>query len=213
MVVLGYAALLDVRFREVTPRYWVLAGVPGALVSVPIYVLGYDFRVLAVYYLASIIVVAVVYVMYRFCMMGGADVLALALISVLAPIRPGSFMPFIYLAVLYSVIPGLAYQVYSGFKVCGSLDFKCAARLKYRVKAGRLLGDEGFKWWLVDVEGGCSIDEDLRSAVAKASKGDPEAYVVASPGHPYVAHLAIGYAIALVLGDLPIFWVLGFLKG
>ncbi|MFN4046296.1 MAG: prepilin peptidase, partial [Acidilobaceae archaeon] len=148
LAALSYAALLDFRFREVPPRYWVLVGVPGALVSIPINVLGYDFKVLAVYYLVSLIVVAVVYFMYRFCMMGGADVLALALISVLTPIRPGSFMPLIYLTILYSVIPALAYQVYSGFKACGSLDFKCAARLKYRVKAGRLLSDEGFKWWL-----------------------------------------------------------------
>ncbi len=213
LAVLGYAALLDVRFREVPPRYWVLTGVPGALISVPIHLLSYDFKVLAVYYLASIIVVAIVYVMYRFCMIGGADVLALTLISVLAPIRPGSFIPFIYLVILYSAMPALAYQAYSGFKICGSLDIKCVARLKYRVKAGKLLGGEEFKWWLVDVEDGCSIDEDLKSAIAKASKGDPEAYILASPGHPYVAHLAIGYAIALALGDLPVFWVLGFLTG
>jgi len=81
-------------------------------------------------------------------------------------------------------------------------------RFKFKIKARWVIEDPRFKWWLVDIKGGCSIEEDPRTLALKVSQGDLEAYIIASPGHPYIAHLTIGYLIAIVIGDKPLLYLI-----
>ncbi len=202
LVVLVLAGFLDVRSREVPPRYWLVAIAVG--LPVTIVVNSGDLGTLIAYQLLSLVVVVPSYLMYRACMLGGADVLAFLAIALLAPLRHGSLIPLLYLAVLYATIPAIAYHVYSATIACNGFNVRCVARMKFKVKARHIAEDPRFKWWLVDVKGECAIEGDPRALALKASQGDLEAYVTATPGHPYVAHLAVGYLIALAIGDKPI---------
>lgn len=202
LVILGLAGLLDVRSREVDPRFWLLAIALG--LPVTLWVNVENLRVLVVYQLLSLVVVIVAYAMYRTCMIGGADVLAFLTITLIAPLIPGSLVPTLYLAILYATIPGVAYQLYSAYLACGGLKLGCMMRFRFKVKARLIVEDPRFRWWLVEGGGECSIEGDPKQLAVKASGGNLESYITASPGHPYVAHLAVGYAIALILGDKPI---------
>jgi len=202
LLVLGYAALLDVKSREVPPVYWALAIAVGLPISLAAY--RGELAYTLVYHLSSLAVVLLAYAMYRLCLIGGADVLAFLTLSILAPRLPGSLVPALYLAILYSAIPGLAYHVYSAILACGGLRLGCIVRHKFSVKARLIVEDPRFRWWLVEGGGGCSIEGDPRQLALRASGGDLESYITASPGHPYIAHLAVGYALALLVGDEPL---------
>ena len=199
LAVLAYAGFLDVRLREIPPGYWFIAIVVGLPITLAVNI-G-DLRVLLLYQLLSLIVVVPSYVMYRACMLGGADVLAFLTVAVLAPLAPGGIIPLLYLAVLYATIPAIAYHVYSASLACKGLSLRCMLNVKFKVKAKAIVEDPRFKWWLVEARGECNVEEDPRVLALKVSRGDLEAHVIASPGHPYVAHLAIGYLIALIIGD------------
>jgi len=202
LAVMAYAGFLDVRSREIPPRYWFVVLVLG--LPITIIANGGDLRILLLYQLLSLIVVIPSYLMYRACMLGGADVLAFLTIAILTPLAPGSIIPLLYLAVLYATIPAIAYHLYSASLACKGLSPRCMFKFKFMIKVRSILEDPRFKWWLVEVKGGCNIEEDPRMLALKAGQGDPEAYVVASPGHPYVAHLTIGYLLAMVIGDKPV---------
>lgn len=211
LLILLYAALLDVKSREIPPRYWLLV-VPLGL---PLTLIAYrdSITVLLVYQALSLAVIAVTYVMYRACMIGGADVLAFLAIAILAPRLPDGIIPSLYLSILYASIPGFAYQLYSAILACQGFKIPCVLGLKFKVKARLILEDQRFKWWLVESRGDCSIESDPRELALKASNGNLEAYIVASPGHPYIAHLTIGYMLSMILGDKPLLYITTVITG
>jgi len=203
-IALAYTGFLDFKSREVDPKLWLIFLVPGIPISILFnYYLG-DTILSLLSLTLSIPIVALTYIMYRLCMIGGADVLALAFISIIAPYTPGSILPTLYATILYSITPALFYQLYSNMKVCRVTSIKCMLSLKHSIEAERLLKDPSFKWWLIDYSGGCSIDEDKETIIAKASGGNLKTILQASPGHPYVAHLSIGLILAIILRDYPI---------
>jgi Flp pilus assembly protein protease CpaA len=202
LLVLAIAGALDVRSREIPPWYWLVAVAVGLPITVAVY--RGDLGVLIAYQVLSLVVVIPSYIMYRYCMLGGADVLAFLVIAILSPVRPGSIIPLLYLAVLYAVAPAIAYHLYSAWIACNGFKVGCMSRMKFKVKVRTIVEDPRFKWWLVDVKGECSVEGDPRALALKAGQGDLDAYIDATPGHPYVAHLAIGYLVAIAIGDKPI---------
>ncbi|MEM1873385.1 MAG: hypothetical protein QXS85_01595 [Acidilobaceae archaeon] len=196
---------MDVKAREVPPLYWALAIAIATPITLYSYtILNIGLAVIAVNVLLSLSLTLLVYVLYRECVMGGADVLALLFLSLSSPVFPDSFMPGPFLAVLYAVVPVLVYHIYSVRLVCR--DIRCLLRLEFEIPAWRLMEDSRLRWWIVlsGSEEYCEVEEDAPQAAARISGGNPNAILRATPGHPYIAHLAVGYTMACIIGDYPL---------
>ncbi|MEN3000124.1 MAG: A24 family peptidase [Acidilobaceae archaeon] len=197
-LVMIFAGISDIRTREVDPRLWLLAGIPGAPLALLTAVSEPFMYFLSL--LLSLLVVAAAYVLYRLCIIGGGDVLAMLFIAVISPI--GTIIPSLFLAVLYSSVPSVLAQVYYNYRFCRSLKLSCLMAGSHEVEARRLLEDPALRWWGVREEF-CS-EEDPHDIIMRISGGDLSAKVRASPGHPYVAHLAVGLLLTLLIRDMPI---------
>ncbi|MEM4893364.1 MAG: prepilin peptidase [Acidilobaceae archaeon] len=195
---------MDLRSRETPPFLWALA----TIISMPLAFYSYrtlslSFVQIVISIMLSLSVTLVVYVLYKKCMMGGADVLALLFLSLCSPVLPDSIVPAPFLTIIYASIPGFIYHVYSVKLVCK--DLSCFLKHRFEVPAKRLAEDPRLRWWMiVDGESSCVIDVDTPTLAASLARENPERLVKATPGHPYVTHLAIGYAIACAIKDFPI---------
>lgn len=196
LLVMMIAAIQDVRKREVEPVLWLVAIPLGAAIT-----LSQMSQERVIYLLFSLLPAAVSFVLYKRCMIGGADVLALLFIAIAAPWDRDLLVPPVYMIVLYSIVPSLAYQLYSNLLVCGG-SASCLLSQSHEVEAGRLLRDQRLRWWIPEGEA-CS-EEDPREVIARLSDGDESRRIKVMPGHPYVAHLAIGALLTLIFGDLPL---------
>lgn len=211
-LVLLIAGVLDAVYREVEPLYWYIATKAGILVSIAVagygaslYGGGY-YYLLLVYTLLSLIPVAVVGVLYKLCMIGGADVGAIAFIALSMPVVEWSLLPPVYLILLYTLVPLIAYNIYVSLRHCRGLRAGC---LKGSIDVDRdsLLSSKEYRWWMPEVEG-CSI-EGYKDELVFRYHGGSSGTVKASPGNPYVAFIAIAYLIFLLLGDYPIRYFIG----
>ncbi|MCX8165565.1 MAG: A24 family peptidase [Acidilobaceae archaeon] len=201
-LVMLYAGISDIRTREVDPRLWLAASIPGAPLALLTALSDSLTYILSM--LLSLLVVAVAYVLYRFCIMGGADVLAMLFVAVMSPV--GTIFPSLYLAVIYSAAPSVLAQVYYNYRFCRSLSLGCIFATSHEVEVKRLLEDPALRWW--GVSGESCREEDPREILMRVSGGDLAAKVRVSPGHPYIAYLAIGLLLVLLIGDMPIRLVL-----
>lgn len=202
-LVMGYAAIEDVKRREVDTKVWILATLAGAPFSALAALADVWKHML--FLLSSLLLVTLAYALYRLCLIGGADVLAMAFIALIAP-AGHLLLPPLFLAVLYSPLSVLAYQLYSNYLFCGSLEPRCLLAFSHKVEARRLIEDPRLRWWVVSGEA-CK-EESQEDIVLRASGGELSLQLEASPGHPYVAHLAVGMIATLLLGDLPIRFLL-----
>lgn len=203
LLLLAGAGLLDVRSREIPPLYWVIAGLAALPVAVYVYAERYSLHLVLSHMLISSSVALFMFVLYKRCIIGGADVLAVVFLTICSPVIPNSMIPAPLLAVSYSILPAIAYHVYSARLVCSSLS--CFFKLSFDIPAGRLMSDPRLRWWIVESDDEIACAEiDAPEAASIASDGDPTVVLSATPGHPYVAHIAVGYALALLIGDLPI---------
>lgn len=199
---LAVAGALDVRTREIPPLYWYFSCKVGALMGALALYLGPGTLGALLYLAASLLALASALMLYRLCMMGGADVGAVALIALALPYHPASVLPPVVASILYALAPSLAYAAYSSYRACGA-SARCIARSRHMIPAGWIVKNPGFYWWFPAGEG-CSLDVEPQEEAARLSGGDMEGLVEASPGHPYVAFIGLGYLAYLVLGDKPL---------
>lgn len=196
LVTLIVAAIQDIKKREVSPTIWLVATPVAAALTL------IDTNILELaYLLASLLPAFVAFVLYRLCMIGGADVIALLFLAVAVPQGDGLLLPPTYLTITYSLLPAVAYQLYSNSLICRG-GVACMLSQSHEVEVERLMNDERFRWWIPEGEA-CS-EEDPREIIARAAGGDGGKLVRVSPGHPYVAHLAVGYILTILIGDLPL---------
>lgn len=208
-IVMTVAGLLDLLYREMEPLYWFYATLIGGL----LYLSEYHWllaRADLILVGLALVPVGLMLALYMAGVMGGADVMAMLFLSLAYPLAPDALLPIPVLTILYASIPSLAHRVWMASRVCGKP--RCLLAGKVRVEAWRLLRDPRLRWWLVSDKrlGGLDVGAEIWEVVAKLG---PKELVEVSPGLPYVAHLAVGFITALILGDRPVLWALRVLMG
>jgi hypothetical protein len=217
LAVMSVAGYSDALKREVEPLLWLASsklGLSLGALCMAGHVAQLGLPLFAAVYALSFAPAAVVYVLYRLGYMGGADFLALAFMAATLPLIEGTVVPAPMLAVIYSVAPTLAHRVLVGVMVCGWSRASCLVSLRVSVEAREIVYSRRSLWWIVVDErlGGRMLLEPHEAAVRVVGRRLDER-VEATPGMPYVAHLAVGLALALALGDGPVIALLSRLAG
>lgn len=211
VAIMGLAGYSDAVRREVEPLLWLSAsklGLALALICAKHHVYSLGLHLFLIVYLLAFSPALLVFLLYRLGYMGGADFLALLFIAIAFPLRPGDVIPAPMLAVVYSAIPSLIHRVLAGLAVCGRYGqgLSCLFSLRIRVKALDLIYSTKRSWWLVTdqrLKDQAILLEPHEAATRVAgTRLDDE--IEATPGLPYVTHLALGLALAIILGDDPL---------
>ena len=209
--VMGVAAYSDAVKREVEPLLWLSAsklGLSLALLCIREYVSYLGLGLFLAVYMLAFSPALFVLLLYRLGYMGGADFLALLFMAITFPLRSGDLIPMPMLAVVYSAVPSLTHRVLLGLRVCKRHGYgvSCLVSLRLRVEARELVYSSKKSWWLVTdrrLEGQAMLMEPHEAAVRVAGSR-LEDRIEATPGLPYVTHLALGLVMAAILGDDPI---------
>ncbi|MCE4625023.1 MAG: hypothetical protein F7C35_04075 [Desulfurococcales archaeon] len=187
LIPLGIAGVLDWMYREIDPEIWgpwlVLAPVVGLLYATSTGTPGLLF-----FYALSLVFALLLAALYALGHLGGADMLAGALIALSLPVPRSIGLPPVVTIILYASILGFAYRVYSMARAGSPLS------LKVRVRAEDLILNRRYKWWIPD---GVNVEEDWTFTLA--SKAGEHVY--ASPGMPLVSFMLLGLILYLVVGD------------
>ncbi|MEB3860611.1 MAG: hypothetical protein GSR84_00135 [Desulfurococcales archaeon] len=209
VVVMGVAGILDLLYREIEPLYWFYATLLGGLAYLKTHggLLGQAEPILLGLALAPALVMAG---LYAAGLMGGADVLAMVFLSLAYPLAPGSLLPVPVLAILYASPLSVAHRIWMLCRVVRGP--RCLVSGRIRVPGYRLLSDPRLRWWLVSDKraGGLDVGGETWEIVAKLGPREP---VEATPGLPYVTHLAAGTILAVILGDDPVLGLVELLAG
>ncbi len=192
IMVLGLAGLSDLRHREVEPLLWAVAlpAAPG-LAAYGLYSKGLPMETAVLLAAASLAPSIAAALLYRLCMLGGADAAALAFAGLAGLGLPNwSFIPPGILAVLYS-IPAAAALLASEALLAGCLA-GCMASAAEVARSHR-------RMWLVfphPASEDCGLSGDPPTLASQGERG--------RVAIPLVAALALGGLAAAVLGDGPI---------
>ncbi len=190
--VLVIAGLSDLRHREVEPLLWAVAlpAAPG-LAAYGLYSRGLTLEEAALLAGASLVPAVAAALLYRLCMLGGADAAALAFAGLAGLGLPSwSIIPPGILAVLYS-IPAAAALLASEAVLAGCFS-RCRASAVEVARSHR-------RMWLVfpsPASEGCGLAGDPPTLASQGGTG--------RVAIPLVAALALGGIAAAVLGDGPI---------
>ena len=187
LIPLGIAGVLDWRYREIDPEIWapwlVLAPVVGLLYATSTGIPGILF-----YYVLSLVFTLLLAALYLLGQLGGADMLAGALIALSLPVPREIGLPPIVTIILYASILGIAYRFYSMARAGSPLA------IKVKVRVEDLILDRRYKWWIPD---GVNVEEDWTFTLASNKGGQ----VYASPGMPLVSFMLLGLLLYMVVGD------------
>ncbi|MEB3780201.1 MAG: hypothetical protein GSR85_08225 [Desulfurococcales archaeon] len=209
MASLLLAGISDLRGREVEPLIWPILAKPGVALLAYCIASGYvsiDLVTMILAFIPALVVGALFYLGW----MGGADLAALLFLAVVLPRAPGDVLPFPLLVVIYTAIPSFVHRLIIGLRNCPSSLSRCMLSSRLKVKARDLLYNEEFKWWIVTDKRAGSLDvaaEPHEAVVSIVGEGLEEE-VEATPGLPYVFHLAVAAWIAALLGDKPFIYML-----
>lgn len=230
LAMLFYTSALDIRYREVDPKLWAYFGAPitllGALEARRLAMVGSE-EVLLAWALSVAVVVGTFALLYRYGMVGGGDLFALAVISASHQVNPlhAGYYPFPLLVALYLSLPLLCFTLSILFT--NVLFFrKELSRVPRRLRPYYLFTAVPRKvdsirssryWFLLELpvcDGkGCNmryrrtfgIEEDYRyhqrlleELLAKGFiRGDDRLW--ATYGLPLLVFVSIGYVLALLL--------------
>ncbi len=218
--VMSIAGYEDALKREVEPLLWLSSsklGLSLGALCMASHVDSLGPTLFAMVYALSFAPALTVYVLYRLGYMGGADFLALAFMAALLPLLKGSIVPAPMLAVIYSLPSMLAHRLVVGAMIC-SPDRRwgylaCLASLRVSLRARDVVYSRRSLWWIIDDErlGEHRIFMEPHEAAVRVVGRRLDDRVRATPGMPYVTHLAVGLALAVVLGDRPILALLSIL--
>ncbi len=199
-LVLVAAGLLDLVYREIDPELWLVA-LPPAIPLGGYLAYNYGFEGVPWWtpYVLNMVVVVLMAAMYVLGYVGGADVGAVLLVAVGLPVLPGSLLPTLYVAIVYSVPFTAAYYAWKLYTVCG---LKCVVRGRALLK-----GEEAARIdWIQPRDLGEAL-LDAHELVARADAWDREVY--ATPLFPTVFLIAVGLLVTIIVGDTPIWNLLG----
>ncbi len=220
---LAYASYLDVRYREVEPAYWyaalrILAPL-GALMVYESLRAPIPHRVVVAQLAADAAAVAAALATYLAGLLGGGDLLAVALIAAATPLGDSSLLPPALLALLYGSLASLAHVI----RFCLVNVARHRARLAELARRRGLwralaacftstpmrVGEALARGWLYPASWEVGpyrlVEEDPPALLAQvASERGYDAWVWVTPGLPEVLYIALGYLAALLVGDQPI---------
>ncbi|MCE4615958.1 MAG: hypothetical protein F7C09_02720 [Aeropyrum sp.] len=194
LIVLAMAGASDALYREVDPPLWYIGSKAGILLFT-LTTSNLDLTINEAFMaLQGILVVIAAYILYRLCMLGGADVAALIFILFSTPLP------------LHLPISPIAASLALSAPALGA--YLAFSSLKAR-RSGWLAGPEDlvvggrFKWWLPKVQEfdlsdnrkTCALDYDPPAVLVLSSRDRARV----EPGLPLVAFISLGYMLYLVV--------------
>ncbi len=233
LIMLVITSYMDLRTREIDPRVWI----PFIIAAIVITVLRIYFhwdQVFLIYMLLSMMSPAILFVLGLFGMMGLADPVALALVSLLIPTPPPGLVlpPSMVILVLASIsmlfllaLPMLVINI----PRLGDISRRCGSRhlvvlvalTGFSISVKRFLGskflypliypslDEGKITWIC--RGSFNIEEDPkahREAIARLLEEGyigEEDIIYVTWGVPYIVFILLGVLLYPIAAD-PIEW-------
>ncbi len=193
---LAIAGLSDVKSRDIDPIFWMIT-IPLAT-GVYAYSCGPQTTslgtllppLLAIAYMPAI----VSFILYKLGLLGGADVWALTLIASGFPLHPALPIPSTLATVIIGSMTMMLHRAASVARVCG---IGCIIKARIRVDAGRIISDPRMRFWIVDSGEGVDVSQEPWEIVAR--NWGSKRLVKASPGLPYIAHLALGLGVYITI--------------
>ncbi|MEO9364381.1 MAG: prepilin peptidase [Nitrososphaera sp.] len=215
---LGIAAAMDMRQRQVDDRFWMaFGGVAAAL-----YFFDYGQMDIPTVALSAGLGGAASYLLYRMGLFGGADALALAVFAAILPTYDGRFIlegmsaklhplsPLMLLsnaAVLslahpvINVVRNARYGVRHPSALFAGMEKETAARKALAVMLGHRSNGSGFAFLM---EKNCAgirkFDFSLKPAEDTPFESRPGVWVM--PGIPFLVYMLAGLAAMVFIGDL-----------
>jgi prepilin signal peptidase PulO-like enzyme (type II secretory pathway) len=236
LIALSYASYLDVKFREVEPAYWyawlrILAPL-GFAEAYTLYKTGFSAltpRQFTLYVAVSnTAAIGVAYGAYAAGLLGGGDVLAVALVSLADPIITRSILVPSLLSLLYGSLAALLVTLYfctlnlsrnRGLlqelaRRKGAFTALKACFTSYPARVGEALS----KGWLYpatwEVGEYNLVEADPPEILSQlAEERGFEETVWVTLGLPQVLFIAIGFTLSLIIGDKPLQALLTLIKG
>lgn len=140
LTMLAYTSYLDVRYREVDPKIWLIFGVLGGiLTAVEIFANNYLLTIVTINIILGLVIGIISYILGLF---GGADFLCLFILSIVHPYPPikplyyiGPIYPFILTIVMNSLLLSLAVPIINFIRNIRNIRYlwSLKAPLKYRL--------------------------------------------------------------------------------
>ena len=204
LTALAIAGLSDVKSRDIDPVFW--------MISIPLATGVYAYScgpqtvslgslllpLLAIAYMPAIVSL----VLYKLGLLGGADVWALTLIAAGFPLHPALPIPSTLAAVIIGSVTMMMHRAASVARVCG---IRCVIKARVRVDSGRIISDPRMRFWIVDAGEGIDVSQEPWEIVAR--NWSSKRLVKASPGLPYIAHLALGLGVYIIILVLVVDWI------
>ena len=198
-LILLVAGVSDALYREVEPPLWYVASKGGFILASidAIHVKGLALESYAALIAVSIAPAAAAYILYRLCLLGGSDYLALGFIALSSPLPAASIPIPPALASLVAAAPLIA--LYYTWKLWYACGLACLRRGYARVKPSQAVYVGFYRWWIPRSRGGgegCSIEDDpLEAARGKSFEATPGIPMVSLVAAGYIAYLALALAI------------------
>jgi hypothetical protein len=150
--------------------------------------------------LTSLVIAALVGILFLLGLMGGADFYATLLLTILLPAPPRWMigLPPVVVVTLYAAILSIIHSILAAWSATGK--FTLNPRLS--IDAERLLADPKMKWWIPTG----AIVEDPEDALFEIATKNGQVKV--SYGTPHVTHMLIGLILYLAFGG-PLTLLLG----
>jgi preflagellin peptidase FlaK len=194
-----YPAVLDAQYRSVPEHLWYLGAKVVAVISFIAYLGLYPLRLLAAFYLESLVAPAAVALAAALGFMGAGDVWASLAIALMIPAPPpGSIMPPSLLIVLLASLLEVTARPIVAYIKARQLGGRWEG-LKVILSCGNA---HRTRWWFP--VGSSAVSESPSEAIARACSNDSE--VVLEPGMPFVTFILIALPLALLL-ELTLFRV------
>ncbi len=140
LTMLAYTSYLDVRYREVNPKIWLIFGfLGGTLTAAEIFANNYLLTIVTINIVLGLVIGIISYILGLF---GGADFLCLFILSIIhpyPPVRPlyyvGPIYPFIVTIVMNSLLLSLAVPIINFTRNIRNMKYlrNLKAPLKYKL--------------------------------------------------------------------------------
>ncbi len=233
LIVLTYATVLDIKYRETPLKIW-LSSIPIiTLLTIFEYIEGIEYNLIITLY-SCIISIAIPWIIYLSGLLGGADALAYTLVTLGAPFRPLPMMtnvvPFPFLVLVYSnILPAIMAIILLVYNLIlnrhfipkgvslktkmlllvNGIPIKVSRYLRQKYTYPLQIFEEDHEL-VVKYRSAFNIDEDPEEHRAKIRKLlergliSSDSYIWVAYGLPYILFILIGYITSLIIADYPI---------
>lgn len=190
------ASVMDLRHREIEPLYWIaLFPAAPALAVAGLAERDFSLATSILLTLVSLLPGIIAMVLYRLCMLGGADAAALLLLG-LAGLGLDSWM------ILPPSLTAVAYAAPAAIVIAIARAAEARCLFSCRVTPEEAVRSHSRMWLIPSVgSGGCGVGSDISSLAG--SGGEARLDI------PLVAALGLGVLASIILGDEPLLGLLG----